>query len=77
MYISTIHRSSTKNLRRRDGFGIFANNWLPSDEFVFVHQFAPFMEKISGPEIPTSFFRVQNYLGAVSLSADSLTKSEA
>ena len=55
---------------RRDVLDIFANNWVPSDEFVFVHHFAPFMEKISGPEIPTSFFRVQNYLDAVSLSAD-------
>ena len=48
---------------RRDVFDIFANNWVPSDEFVFVHHSAPFMEKISGPEI--------------SLSADNLTKSEA
>ena len=78
MYMSTIYRSSTKiYVLRRDVFDIFANNWVPSDEFVFVHHSAPFMEKISGLEIPTSFFRVQNYLGPVSLSAENLTKSEA
>ena len=51
--------------------------WVPSDEFVFVHHFAPFMEKKFPGQKFLSFFRVQNYLGAVSLSADNLTKSEA
>ena len=51
---------------RRDVLDIFANNWVPSDEFVFVHHSAPFMEKISGQTLP-SYPQIFSFLAAALL----------